>query len=368
MLSEIYRELREQLDQYSCGFPTTESGVEFEILEKLFTEEEAKMFLSLSLKAETPEEVAQRTGRDPTAVASILQRMSEKGLVFCLHKDKANCYGAVPFMLGIWEFQLGRMDRELAGLYDRYFEEAFLKSTTTVDPLMRTIPVNRSVEASHPIATYEDSREIVKSQSFIALANCICRVQQGLLDKGCQKPVEVCLLFGAWGQHYIDLGMARPITVTEALQVLDQAEEAGLVTQPSSAQNPGGLCNCCGECCAILRGLNKLPRPAEAVLCNYFGVVDAELCTGCGTCLERCQMGAIALNDEEVAEIDLDRCIGCGLCVTTCPTEALRLEIKPEDQRREPPKTGGDVVRMMAQKRGASLTPLALSKGSQSSS
>ncbi len=52
MASEVYKELRKQLGQYSCGFPTTESGVEFKILEKLFTEEEAKMFLSLSLKAE----------------------------------------------------------------------------------------------------------------------------------------------------------------------------------------------------------------------------------------------------------------------------------------------------------------------------
>jgi MinD superfamily P-loop ATPase len=37
--SKIYYELREQLDQYSVGFPTTTSGVEKKILEKLFTEE-----------------------------------------------------------------------------------------------------------------------------------------------------------------------------------------------------------------------------------------------------------------------------------------------------------------------------------------
>lgn len=39
MPSKIYYELREQLDQYSVGFPTTTSGVEKKILEKLFTEE-----------------------------------------------------------------------------------------------------------------------------------------------------------------------------------------------------------------------------------------------------------------------------------------------------------------------------------------
>ena len=100
-------------------------------------------------------------------------------------------------MLGFYEFQLGTMDSELSGLFEQYFEEAFLDSMGTVDPLMRTIPVHRAVEALPPVATYEDSREIVKNQQFISVANCICRVQQGLLDKSCDKPVEVCLLFGS---------------------------------------------------------------------------------------------------------------------------------------------------------------------------
>lgn len=75
-------------------------------------------------------------------------------------------------------------------------------------------------------------------------------------------------------------------------------------------------------------------------------------------------MGAIALNDDDIAEINLDRCIGCGLCVTTCTGEALHLELKAEDQRRRPPETGGEAIRMMAQKRGKSLTPLALKTAS----
>ena len=362
MPSEIYQNLREQLDQYSCGFPTTESGVEFKILKKLFTEKEAEMFLCLSLKVETPEEVAQRIGRDPEVVASILHKMSEKGTVFRLRRGDTVKYGATPFMLGIYEYQLGRMDNEMAGLYEQYFEEAFLTSTTTVDPLMRSIPIHRSVDVSHQVATYDDSREIVKSQKFIALAKCICRVQQGLLDKSCDKPVEVCLLFGSWGQHYINMGMGRQITVEEALKVLDESEEAGLVTQPANDQNPGGICNCCGECCVILRGLNKLDRPAEVVISNYCAVVTPDLCDGCETCLDRCQMRAITINEDDVADINLDRCIGCGLCVTACPSEALHLGIKPEDQGRQPPATGGEGMAIMAEKRGKSLIPISLAK------
>ena len=79
MTMKVYQKLQEQLDQYSVGFPATDSGVELKILEKLFTEEEAEMFLLLSMMLETPESVAQRIERDPSAVAALLHQMAEKG-------------------------------------------------------------------------------------------------------------------------------------------------------------------------------------------------------------------------------------------------------------------------------------------------
>jgi electron transport complex protein RnfB len=352
MASEIYQRLRERLDQYSCGFPVTESGVEFKILERMFSEEEAEMFLCLSLKIETAEEIARRLGREPDRVIPLLKRMSEKGNIFTWRRDETVKYGAVPYVLGLYEFQLNTMDRELAGLCEQYFKEAFLDSIASVTPLMRTIPIDRSLEVSHPIATYEDSREIVKNKKLISLARCICRVQQGLIDKGCGKPEEVCLSFGASAQHYIDQGLGRRISVEEALEVLDKAEEAGLVIQVSNSRNPGGLCCCCGDCCALLRALNQLPNPSEVVVSNYFAAVDPDLCTGCESCLVRCQMGAIDFQVENTAGINLDRCIGCGLCVTQCPSGALQLQIKPEGQWYQPPENAMEALIMMARKRG----------------
>ena len=38
MAADVYTQLREQLDQYSVGFPSTDFEVEMKILEKLFTE------------------------------------------------------------------------------------------------------------------------------------------------------------------------------------------------------------------------------------------------------------------------------------------------------------------------------------------
>jgi ferredoxin len=363
MAKEVYRKLQKQLDQYSVGFPATASGVEIKILEKLFTEEEAEISLHLSMALETPESVAERTKREPQAMAALLGRMADKGLVFRWRGGNVVKYGAIPFVLGIYEYQLKSMDRELARMFEDYLQEGFQKSLTGLKPsILRTIPIHRSIDVAHPVATYEDSREIVKKQKLIAVANCICRVQQELIDHCCDKPREVCFSFGSAARYYLDLGMGRQVTTEEALAILDRCEEAGLVNQPANVINPGGMCNCCGDCCPVLRLVKKYPRPVELILSNYYAVVDADACTACETCLERCQIGAISIGKDDVAEINLDRCIGCGLCVTTCPTAALRLEPKPEDQRYTPPAKGQELLEEMARRRGTSLIPFTMAK------
>jgi len=364
MKGEVYQRLREQLDQYAVGFPGTESGVEKNILKKLFTREEAEMFLLLSMKPETPESVAKRTGRDTEAATALLERMFEKGLVFCRRKDGTVKFGALPFAPGIFEQQTETMDIELAGLFEGYFQETFHKNFTETSPVLihRPIPINRVIDVSYPLAIYDNSREIVRNQDLIAVAKCICRVQKGALDKGCDKPVETCLMFGSQARYYIDRGTGRHITTDEALEILAQCEDAGLVTQPFNAQTPANICNCCPDCCVVLGPLKKHPCPAEVVKPSFYAVVDRERCEACETCRERCPMDAITMGGDDAAEINPDRCIGCGLCVSTCPTEALSLDSRPEDQRLEPPETGPKTFMEIARMRGKSLIPLAMSK------
>ena len=366
MSSDVYVKLREQLDQYSVGFPATESGVEMKILKKLFTEEEARMLLNMSLMAETPEAVAGRTGRDVESVSALLEQMTGRGLLFRLNKDGNMKYAAAAFVVGIYEFQLNRLDRELAEWMEQYLEEAFDLQVTRETAPMRTVPVARSLNVAWPVAPYEDVKLIIRNKEKIAVAKCICRVQKGLLDETCDKPLEVCFSFGSHAQYYIDRGMARWIDQDEAMKILDQSEEAGLVPQPVNAVNPGGMCNCCGDCCGVLISLKKHPKPASMVLTNYYAEVDPERCTACETCLDRCQMDAITIGTEDLAEIDLDRCIGCGLCVTTCPSEALSLRLLPEDNRMKPFASIGEAMAALAEQRGKSLIPLAFSEGGTS--
>jgi ferredoxin len=364
MPSQIYYDLREQLDQYSVGFPTTESGVELKILEKLFTEEEAATYLNLSLMLETSEALAQRLGRDVKELTTVLEGMVDKGLIFKVSKEGAPAkYGAVPYVVGSWDYQVKNIDKERALLFEQYFREAFRLSTGEAPPL-RSVPVNKSIDYSWPVAPYEDVREIIKGKKKISVANCICRKSQSLLDQGCEKPLEVCFQFGSHAQYYVDKGMGRFIPVEEALAIIDRCEEAGLVPQPFVAQEIGGMCNCCGDCCEILKSIKMHPKPAEKVFTNYYAAVNGEVCEGCATCSDRCQMEAIKLGPDNVAEVDRDRCIGCGLCTSTCPATAVTLQRKPESECRVPPVSGQEYLTKLASSRGKSLIPIAVLKKS----
>jgi Na+-translocating ferredoxin:NAD+ oxidoreductase subunit B len=74
----------------------------------------------------------------------------------------------------------------------------------------------------------------------------------------------------------------------------------------------------------------SVPRPAEFVATNFYADSRPDLCNGCGICVDRCQMGAIAIQDE-VSSVYRSRCIGCGVCVPTCPSGSMRLVKKEKE-------------------------------------
>ena len=353
MAADLYRRLQQQLDQYSMGFPETRSGIEIKILKYLFSEDDARLFTALSPLLEAADGVSARLGRPQAEVAAQLDRMAEGGLLFRLKKGETPKYGAIPFVHGLFEFQVKTLAPDFAAMVRQYFDEAFDQAMQKgADLFLRTIPVHKSVEVTHQVASYEDALAILKDKPSIVVTDCICRKTAGLLDEDCGRPLEACFMFGSMGAYYLDRGMGREVSLEEAKKILTDCRDAGLVTQPATSQNPGGMCNCCGDCCGVLRALNKSPRPADLVFANYFAVVDADACTGCETCLERCQMTALGLDDDGIARVDEGRCIGCGLCVPTCPVDAMTLMPKSGEAYRTPPKTMGEQMMMMAQKRG----------------
>jgi Na+-translocating ferredoxin:NAD+ oxidoreductase subunit B len=352
-MADIYEELRTRLDSMATGFPASGSGVELRILRRLFSQEEAKLFLRLSPRPERPPEVAKRVGVTVEEAEERLESMAKKGLLFRIRKGDEPSYAAAPYIVGIFEHQVNHMDRDVARDMDEYFESALGRTIQSFKtPVMRSIPINRKIVVKWPVAPYEDALAIIDAQDTIAVAPCICRTSMGYAEKGCGKPVEACFMFGSHARYYVENGMGRYINREEAREILQRNDEAGLVIQPFNSQKVGGMCSCCGDCCGMLRSLKKQPNPAAAVQSNYFARVASDECAGCETCLERCQMEAIAMTEEK-AVINLDRCIGCGLCVTTCSTGALELVRKPEGQLYEPPRTGVETYAMIAAERGS---------------
>lgn len=171
-----------------------------------------------------------------------------------------------------------------------------------------------------------------------------------MLGKGCGHPMETCMAFGAGAYYYIDNGLGREISQEEALAILKQGMESGLVLQPGNGQKVWGMCMCCGCCCNLLKVLKRMDKPAEVAHTNFYASPISGECIACGVCVERCPMTAISL--DETVSINPDRCIGCGVCVGSCEFGAIRLRQKDLDTRYVPPMDLMDMNMRIARERG----------------
>jgi NAD-dependent dihydropyrimidine dehydrogenase PreA subunit len=327
-MSNVYERLRERLDMFPQGFPKTDSGVELEILQHLFAPNEAEIMLHLRpFPPENVAAIAERTGNDRTGLGQTLYEMSRRGLIMrYTAPDNDLYYALIPWVVGIWEFQLNNLTPENIELYERYFEEGMvpLQRDRKLGGL-RVIPVEKEIDATTEIQPYEKVSQIIESHTRFAVADCICRKEAKMLGKGCDKLLEACMSFGASADFYIENGMGREITKEEARKILVKAEEDGLIhCSTNSAGNKAFICNCCGCCCKSLANVTKYGNLQAVVKSNYYATKDQETCTDCGTCVERCQVNAI-LSENDHTIIAKELCIGCGLCASTCPTGSITM-------------------------------------------
>ncbi len=351
-MNSIYSKLRERLDTYSFGFPETKSGVEITLLKKLFNEQDAEFFLNLSQKLEPAADIAARVNLSADETQSRLEDLTGKGLIFRQESNGKVRYGAIPFMHGIVEFQIKRIDKELSVLLEQYFNEGFNKNIAdNAELFLRVIPVQKYIDIENHIASYNDVSAILDKVEVIAVTDCLCRKQQKLVDAGCSRPSETCFMFGSMAEYYINNKIGRRVDKAEAMKIVAEAQKSGLVTQPATSQNPSGMCNCCGDCCAVLGAIKKYPNPAEIVFTNHYASIIQDNCTSCGACIDICPMEAIQMNSADKAEVNLTRCIGCGLCLTACNFDAVRLNEKAEGKRKEVPSNTRDQMIQMAQRR-----------------
>jgi Na+-translocating ferredoxin:NAD+ oxidoreductase subunit B len=339
MADENYLKLAQVLDTLPNGFPATETGVEIKLLKKIFTPEQADLFCDLRLTFETAEEITQRTGRPLEGLEEKLMAMGEAGQIFALQLEESRFFKMLPWAFGIYEFQLGHLDREFAVLNEEYSPVYGRQFYSKTPQLMQVLPIEKEISVQQEALSYEKvSTLIEQSQSFL-VSDCICKKEQALLGHSCDRPLQVCLALAPLPGIFDKSPRGRVLTKEEACDLLKKTEELGLVHLTSNVQ--GGnfyICNCCKCCCGVLDGINKLGIPASKVInSHYYAEIDPEKCLQCGICAdERCQVGAIE-EGEESYRIIQEKCIGCGLCISTCSGEAIQLIHKGQDQRVPPP-------------------------------
>jgi Pyruvate/2-oxoacid:ferredoxin oxidoreductase delta subunit len=184
----------------------------------------------------------------------------------------------------------------------------------------RVIPVGKSLEGGKvQVLAPENLREIVQNARRLAVTECTCRLSM----RKCDAPLEACLQVDRGADYAIERGTGRELTKAEALDILEKAEEAGLVHVTMNKADTGHyICNCCG-CCCLSYSLLRSEGLRRCESSRYRPEVDAEACSGCGTCEDRCWFDAIAVGQDDVAVVDPQKCLGCGQCAIGCPEEAV---------------------------------------------
>ncbi|MHA2295384.1 MAG: ATP-binding protein [Candidatus Hodarchaeales archaeon] len=124
-------------------------------------------------------------------------------------------------------------------------------------------------------------------------------------------------------------GGHRYVSAEEASNKLDEMiTKEPLVHAISALGVPyiGLICNCDMQVCGPYNKRLRLGIKSPFYRAHYRCSVDAQSCTGCGTCEDNCPFDVVVVNPlTNLAEIDRENCYGCGVCTRNCPENAISL-------------------------------------------
>ena len=342
-LESAYENLREHLDKYPIGFPVSKTGAGIRILKHLFEPEEAVIATKLTDKYEPLEKIHERTKLDMniSELRGKLDIMVSKGSIHYKIVDGEKHYANAYLVIGMYEYQVNRLTPEFLVDMSEYAGNEFgMELFGTKISQFRTVPVEQSVTPEHNLPTYEELEKLVSNSPgpYVAI-ECICRKAHKMGGESCQvtSRYETCFGMGEMASMYINEGWGREVNRQEALELLRMNQEEGLVFQTENAIDSNFICSCCGCCCGILTSLKEFPKTVDFFTTNYYAQIDADMCVGCGTCIDVCQIDAIKMKNE-ISKVNKRRCIGCGNCVPRCPEEAIilikkdKVEIPPDTE------------------------------------
>ncbi len=362
-----YDRIIANMQRYPSGIPTKDGRVSEafrEYIQLMFTPEEAEIAQYMELRLppagrlaqwllnilsrsrlvqktmlrKSIKDLARKTGRGFEQTRTILERMTENGVIQDI--GGYSYFLTVPHLFNIgfkYSKALDRLGRKGAELYQRFFiQEKFYKRYQSSDqntPITRIVPVQKSIEAESKINNADEIHGILNTcREPIVATDCPCRKRTEILGiRECRGkyPIEdSCFQVGLFGEYFLNRGEGRRVSREEAHQIVDRFAKLGLIftTENTRDSNRFVICCCCDCCCALIRGMTRFSEKNQACSAksNFLARVDPQKCQGCGLCVARCVFYAVSL-EKEKAVVDPDKCYGCGVCSVTCPTGAVKL-------------------------------------------
>jgi ferredoxin len=358
----VYGRLQKRLDRFPIGAPPAQAL--YEILSRLYTEEEAEIGARMPIRFTDLAGIARRTRKSPEELLPILCRMADKGLVMDFEHRGMLSYILSPTVLGFFEFAYMRVrddipQKEIARHMVAYahdepdFARAVFAGRTQCG---RTLVHEEQVEPEQltQILDYEKATDVVRSAKAWAVSLCYCRHIQEHEGKACGKPLEVCTTLNAAADYVVRHGLGRRISREEAQDIFARTKAEGLVHIGDNVRRrPAYVCHCCGCCCAMLSAINRF-RMFDAVVTSPFeATFDPYRCNGCGLCAKRCPVSAIRIEedgDRRRAALSREVCLGCGVCKPACARGALSMT--PRKERVVVPETAWQRIVAMSIERG----------------
>lgn len=366
-LDQEYRILQKRLAQKVQGAP--DSPTLMKILTMLFSPEDAELARRLPHNFTSLSTLSRNLKIPVDDLSGKLTDMAFSGLVFDIEHEGQHYYALRPVVIGFFELTFMRMrpDRpmkELAQLFEEYFYEndnsfnraVFEGKTQQFRTLVREEAVPK--DSYTEVLDWERATNIVRSATATSVGICQCHHTAQHMGRACDKPQEVCLTFNYAAESLAKNGIARSIPKNEAMAILTRCKESGLAQTADNVQNKVTfICNCCGCCCHVMRGIKTLNYRPGIITSNFIMDVDLSKCKGCGKCAKICPIEAISIHKkmEGAREIkwavrNEQFCLGCGVCTTACKNGAASM--KSRAQRALVPETVFDQRVMMAIERG----------------
>jgi electron transport complex protein RnfB len=360
MFGQVYRELARKLDSIPPGFPATESGVELQLLARLYTREEATIVTAMRLTYEAAGDIAARAAMDAGAAYVILDGAARKGLVRTRIEKQEHTFALKPQTVGLVGYSFKQVhrhaDAKTAELYLQWVQETRGGGLSDFPAAYRVIAVEEAIPFSLVIHPNEQASEMLARAKSWGVMDCTCRTRTRQAGQGCSYPLETCLFISPDEGAFEDDELIRSISQEESLRILRESTDRGLVHTTYNVGDYGrAICNCCPCCCPTLRGVVEFNRPTVVAHSDFRATVDVTACEGCGDCIERCHFNALSL-PEGVCVVDHARCMGCGLCAVVCPRDSLSLVRRPEGETPPRPADRDEWTAEYAKMRGISLT------------